>query len=160
MTERSITRSGGWKDFPVHGRVGLILVLFFWSINWAFPGLRSHWAFFPLWLGYCLVIDGLVYLRKGTSLFSRSWKKYIGLFFVSAPVWWLFEAVNYRLQNWIYQGSELFTPLEFWLWATLSFTTVVPAVFGTAELVGTFEFFKHPRRGPVIKPEHTALLMG
>jgi len=158
MTERSISRSGDWKDFSAHGWIGLGLLLVFWSLNWTLPGLRTHWAFFPMWLGYCLAIDGLVYLRKGTSLLTRSWRKYIGLFFVSAPVWWLFELLNFRLQNWHYDGSEYFTPFGFWAWATLNFTTVVPAVFGSAELAGTLGFFKKPGRGPVIKPDRSTTL--
>jgi hypothetical protein len=156
--ERSFSKSGGWKDFPLHGRIGLVLLIVFWTMNWTLPGLRTHWIFFPLWLGYCLTIDGLVNLRKGTSLLSRSWKMYIGLFFVSAPVWWLFEALNFRLQNWHYVGAELFTPFGFWFWATINFTTVVPAVFGTAELAGSFAFFHKPKRGPVIRPERRTTL--
>src|SRR5512143_716868 len=119
----------GTSAVPLHGWAGLLLVLTFWWVNWAWTGLRTHWAFFPLWLGYCLTIDALVLVRTGTSLLTRSWRKYIGLFLVSAPVWWLFEALNERLQNWHYVGSELFTPFQFWAWATLNFTTVIPAVF-------------------------------
>ena len=33
---------------------------------------------------------------------------------------------------------------------TLSFTTVIPAVFGSAELIASFGFLKHLKRGPVI----------
>jgi hypothetical protein len=138
---------------PLHGWVGLGLVLVFWILNWELKGPRTHWGFFPLWLGYCLSIDALVFLRKGTSLLARNWRKYIGLFLLSAPVWWLFEAVNARLQNWHYNGAELFTPLQFWLWASLSFTTVIPAVFGSAELISSFGFLKRLPRGPRIRPD-------
>jgi hypothetical protein len=138
--------------FPIHGLVGLALITVFWTLNWTLEGPRTHWGFFPLWLGYCLAVDALVLFRTGTSLFTRSWRKYIGLFFVSAPVWWIFEAVNWRVQNWHYDGGELFTPFQFWLWATLSFTTVIPAVFGATELVASFDFLKNAGRGPAIRP--------
>jgi len=141
-----------WK-LPLHGWLGLGLVLVFWYLNWGLKGPRTHWGFFPLWLGYCLSIDALVFLRKGTSLLTRSWHKYVGLFLISAPVWWLFEIVNARLQNWHYNGAELFTPFQFWLWASLSFTTVIPAVFGSAELMSSFGFLKRLPRGPVIRPD-------
>jgi len=140
-----------WR-LPLHGWLGLGLVLVFWFLNWGLKGPRTHWGFFPLWLGYCLSIDALVFLRKGTSLLTRSWRKYVGLFLISAPVWWLFEIVNARLQNWHYNGAELFTPFQFWLWASLSFTTVIPAVFGSAELMSSFGFLKHLPRGLVIRP--------
>ena len=73
------------KKFPVHGWIGLGLVVVFWTLNWSLNGLRTQWAFFPLWLGYCLTIDALVLWRTGTSLLFRSRKEYLGLFVASAP---------------------------------------------------------------------------
>lgn len=147
------------KTFAPHGWLGLLLIAVFWTLNWGLQGTRTHWGFFPLWLGYSLLIDALVYWRKGTSLLTRSWRKYVGLFLVSAPVWWLFEALNWRLRNWVYIGSEGFSAFQFWFWATLSFTTVVPAVFGTAELVASFGFLRKLGRGPVIKPDKRTTLV-
>jgi hypothetical protein len=106
-----------------------------------------------LWLGFCLTVDALTLYRTGTSLLTRSWRKYIGLFFVSAPAWWLFEILNARLQNWRYTGVESFSGLEFTAWSTLSFSTVIPAVFGGAELASSFGFVKRLRGGLVIRPE-------
>ena len=63
-----------------------------------------------MWLGYCLAMDGLVFWRTGTSLLKRSLSKYVGLFLVSAPVWWIFELLNVRTQNWVYQGATQFSP--------------------------------------------------
>ncbi|HSO28158.1 MAG TPA: hypothetical protein VLS48_08820 [Anaerolineales bacterium] len=142
--------TGQPRVFPRHGWAGLVLILVFWALNWSLPGPRTHWGFFPLWLGYCLTIDALVFLRKGTSLLTRSRSKYISLFFISALVWWIFEFFNWRLRNWYYDGAELFSPLVFFLLATLSFTTVIPAVFGSAELIGSFTFFRRLGKGPRI----------
>ncbi len=136
--------------FPWQGGVGLGLIGVFWTLNWTLTGPRTHWGFFPLWLGYCLAMDGLVFWRTGTSLLTRSPGKYVGLFLVSAPVWWIFELLNLRTQNWTYIGVELFTPLQYVFWTTLSFTTVIPAVFGSAEFFASFDFIKRLPRGPVI----------
>jgi hypothetical protein len=65
-------------------------------------------------------------------------------------VWWIFELLNVRTQNWTYIGAEIFSPLEYAFWTTLSFTTVIPAVFGSAELFASFDFVKRIKRGPVI----------
>jgi len=138
------------KIFPLYGSLGLGLVTLFWVINWAWSGPRTHWAFFPLWLGYCLAMDGLVYRRTGTSLLKRSWRKYLGLFLISAPAWWIFELLNLRTQNWTYSGIEIFSPQEYFFWTSLSFTTVIPAVFGSAEFLASFEFIRRVRRGPMI----------
>lgn len=160
MGEQIFTKSSGntRRGFALHGWLGLGLVAVFWYINWGLDGLRTHWAFFPLWLGYCLTIDALVLLRTGTSLLTRSWRKYIGLFGVSALVWWIFEAINWRLQNWHYDGAEFFSPLAFYLLATLSFTVVIPAVFGSAELAASFNFIRRLKRGPVIRPTRRVTL--
>ena len=136
--------------FPRHGWLGLALVAIFWALNWMLSGLRTYWGFFPLWLGYCLTIDALVFWRTGTSLLTRSWRKYIGLFLISAPVWWIFEALNLRTQNWFYEGVEFFTPLQYGLLTTLSFTTVIPAVFGSAEFFASFDFLKRLKPGPIV----------
>jgi hypothetical protein len=150
--ESSTNFSESLRKFPAHGWLGLLLIAVFWTLNWTLEGLRTHWGFFPMWLGYCLTIDALVLLRKGTSLLARSRRKYLGLFVVSAPSWWLFEAINHRTQNWQYLGAENFSAIEYSFWATLSFTTVIPAVFGTAEFVGSFDVFKRIRTGLVISP--------
>jgi hypothetical protein len=135
------------RKFPLHGWLGLSLVSLFWILNWTLTGARTHWGFFPLWLGYCLAIDGAVFWRTGTSLLTRSPRKYLGLFIVSAPVWWIFELLNLRTQNWIYLGVEIFSPLQYAFWTTLSFTTVVPAVFGSAEFFASFDFIKRLKPG-------------
>jgi hypothetical protein len=136
--------------FPYHGWLGLSLVFIFWYLNWTLPGTRTQWGFFPLWLGYCLTIDGLVFWRMGTSLLMRGWRRYVGLFLVSAPVWWLFELLNLRTQNWVYLGTEIYNPMQYAFWTTLSFSTVIPAVFGSAELFASFGFLKRLKPGPVI----------
>jgi hypothetical protein len=153
MSNHILTRDKSQRSLPLHGWIGLALVAVFWSLNWLLEGLRTQWGFFPLWLGYCLSVDALVYLRKGTSLLTRGWRRYIGLFLVSAPVWWIFEAMNARLHNWIYKGAEYFTSAEYFFWATLSFTTVIPAVFGTSEFIGSFDFVKRFRNWAIVGPD-------
>jgi len=124
--------------WPWHGWLGLILIAVFWTLNWSLTGLRTHWAFFPLWTGYSLTVDALAYWRQGSSLLTRNARSYIGLFLVSAPGWWLFESLNLRTQNWLYPGAEYFSNTTYFLLCTLSFSTVMPAVFGTAEWIGSF----------------------
>ena len=150
MTTRIKSLTNEKSSMPFHGWLGLGLVILFWILNWTLTGPRTHWGFFPLWVGYCITIDGLVHWRTGTSLFKRSPRKYVGLFLISAPVWWIFELLNIRTQNWTYIGSELFSLLEFAFWTTLSFTTVIPAVFGSAEFFASFDFVKRIKRGLVI----------
>jgi hypothetical protein len=144
--------------WPAHGWLGLALVFVFWILNWSLPGLRTHWAFFPLWLGYCLTVDALVFRRKGSSLLTRSPVAYGRLFLVSAPAWWLFELLNWRTRNWHYDGRQFFSDFQYGVLASFSFSTVMPAVFGTTELVSTFKWLKRIKRGPAIAPTRATLL--
>ncbi len=143
---------------PAHGVVGMALVAVAWPLNWLLPGLRTHLLFFPLWLGYALVVDALTFCRAGTSLFTKSHRKYAELFLISAPAWWLFEALNLRTQNWHYVGREFFTNTQYALLATLSFSTVMPAVFGTASLMATFEWVKRFKGKWLLKPSKNLAL--
>jgi len=145
--------------WPFHGWMGLALVAVFWPLNWCLDGIRTHWAFFPLWLGYCLTVDGLTFACTGSSLLSRSRRAYIGLFAASVPAWWFFELINQRTRNWIYLDDGLIGPIEYALLASLAFSTVIPAVFGTAELVGSFKWVRRLPLGPRIVP-NTVVLTG
>jgi hypothetical protein len=153
------TRRSFRRRWPLHGWLGLTLVVVFWTLNWSLTGLRTHWAFFPLWLGYCLTVDALVAWRKGSSMVTRSPFGYVLLFVISSPAWWLFELLNLRTQNWEYPGSEHFTDLQYFLLCSLSFSTVMPAVFGTAELVSTFSWLRKIARGPVVAPTRLVVSM-
>jgi len=149
-------KAGHW---PAHGWIGLILVAVCWPLNWILPGVRTAYLFFPLWLGYILVVDALVWKRAGNSLWSRSRKDFLLLFLISAPVWWSFELINLRTANWEYLGRELFRPLQFNLLCTISFSVVVPAVFETAELIGSFGWMERFASGPRI-PVTRAMFVG
>jgi hypothetical protein len=134
--------------FPGHGLAGLLLIAVFWPLNWGLDGARTHWGFFPLWLGYCLLVDALARRRSGTSLLTRGGWRYAALFAVSVPLWWIFEAINQRTGNWIYLGGEHLSDLEYAWWASLCFSTVVPAVLGTAEWIAGFGWVRRFRDGP------------
>ena len=142
----------GRGRFPKQGWAGLLLVAVFWLLNWLLPGVRTAYLFFPLWLGYILFVDGLVQRRAGSSIWTRSRKDFALLFVASTPVWWLFEWINWRTMNWEYLGSEQFTRTEYYLLCTICFSTVMPAVFETAEWVRTFGWVERFATGPRVAP--------
>lgn len=156
MAERQQTRS-----FALHGWIGLLLVAAAWPANWLLPGLRTHLLFFPLWLGYALTIDALVLKLRGTSILTRSRRTFALLFVLSAPAWWLFELFNWRTRNWYYVGREHFDDLTYFVLASIAFSTVMPAVFGTAELVRGFGWIERLPRWkavPATRRTHAGLL--
>jgi len=143
--------------FSMHGWIGFLLILIFWYLNWNLEGLRTQILFFPLWFGYILTIDAIVLYRKNTSLLTRNKKNFALLFLISAPAWWLFELINWQTQNWFYDGKQFFTDVEYAILATISFSTVMPAVFGTAELVGTFKWINNFKKTNVLSPTKATL---
>ena len=135
--------------------VGLALLLICWPLNWSLPGVRTAYLFFPLWLGYVLVMDALVAARTGQSLWQRSRREFILLFVASAPAWWIFEFINQRTGNWEYRGSRSFSQIEHFFFCTISFSTVMPAVFETAEWIRTFGWVQRLGAGPKLKQRPT-----
>jgi hypothetical protein len=132
--------------------VGAALIAMFWALSWqprGGPWVRG-WFFFGLWLGYILVVDALCQRRTGTSPLTRSPRGWALLFVISAPAWWLFEVMNHFLGNWEYLGAAPFGPVGYAFFATVSFSTVVPAVFTTAELLAPSRLVECFRHGPVI----------
>jgi hypothetical protein len=142
--------------FPGHGWAGVVMIVLFWALNWVLEGPRTHLYFFPLWLGYALAVDGLVLIRRGTSLLTRSRRDFALLFVMSAPAWWLFELINRHTQNWTYVGAELFTDVQYVVLCTIAFSTVMPAVFETAELIRSFRWTDRASRGPYVSSPRRA----
>ena len=155
MKETNLKKDKSWqpsllKGFPLYGWLGVAMALLFWAGNWGLNGLRTHLLFFPMWLGYILTMDALSYQRKKRSLLTRSWRLWLFLFVLSIPFWWLFEWLNGFVNYWSYHPREAFTHLEFALLSSLSFSTVVPAMFATAEWVGSYSWIKRFSHGPKI----------
>ncbi|CAN5665785.1 hypothetical protein BH09CHL1_BH09CHL1_28580 [soil metagenome] len=124
---------------PTRFVAGLLLVGISWWAAWFGPEvLRSH-SFFPLWLGYILTVDAMVAMRSGTSIYQRSRRRFVLLFACSAPLWWGFELANLRIDNWHYSLPHRYTWLQYHSEATIAFSTVLPAILETAELVKTSE---------------------
>lgn len=113
--------------------LGLVAWLFAWTrFDW-FSMFQAH-TFTPLWMAYILVVNGLKHARTGRSMLTHKPLFFCLLFPASAAFWWFFEYLNRFVQNWHYQGGE-FTSWEYFLYASLSFSTVLPAVLGTQDLL-------------------------
>src|SRR2546422_4880453 len=91
------------------------------------------WFYVFAWYPTLVILDALVVRLGGTSLLARP-RELGGMLWWSAVIWFLFEALNFRLQDWYY----VFLPdhrVERWLGITLSLATVVPAVLLPARLL-------------------------
>ncbi len=128
--------------FPIYGSIALVVCLLAWACSWLHIEPFSAYSFFPLWLGYILFVDALVVARHGTSLLQRMRWRYVILFGISSLFWWLFEFLNIPVQNWHYVSDHAYSPFDYFLLASLNFSTVLPAVLGTTELLSTFKLLQ------------------
>jgi hypothetical protein len=84
------------------------------------------WFYVLAWYPTLVILDQVVVLIGGESLLARP-PALAAMLWWSAVIWFLFEAINFRLQNWYY----VFLPphrLDRWAGITISLATVVPAV--------------------------------
>ena len=64
--------------------------------------------------------------------------RFLFLFPASAVFWWSFEYLNRFVGNWRYLDPTGFGPVEYFVFATLPFATVLPAVLSVRELLLSF----------------------
>ena len=121
--------------FPWWGWVGLLSAAAFWILAWTrmpwFSRFQPH-TFFPLWLSYIIVVNALGMRRNGRCLMLDRPRFFLALFPFSAAFWWFFEYLNRFVQNWYYSGVH-YGAGTYFLLATLSFSTVLPAVLSTQQ---------------------------
>ncbi|HET8580236.1 MAG TPA: hypothetical protein VFL31_04490, partial [Nitrospiraceae bacterium] len=127
--------------FPWWGWLGLGITCLDWVLAWnRFPwlgDLQSH-TFTPLWVGYILVINAFTFKRTGSCMMLDRPRYFLLLFPLSAVFWWFFEYLNRFVQNWYYVGAREFTATEYFWYATLPFSTVLPAVLSTRDWFETY----------------------
>jgi hypothetical protein len=128
-------------SFPCWGWVGLLWTALIWMVAWNRWEWVGEWqlhTFAPLWLGYITVVNALTAGRTGTSVMLRDPGRFLLLFPLSAALWWTFEYLNRFVQNWHYAGAREFSSGEYFVLATIPFSTVLPAVISTADWLSTY----------------------
>lgn len=138
-------------NFPRWGWVGVGLCLVFWVVAWT--PTETEWirryTFPPLWLGYIITVNALMVWRTGRCPLTGTTGFFLLLFPASAAFWWLFEYLNRFVNNWVYLHASEVTALEYWTHATLSFSTVLPAVYSTYRLLRSLQPLQNRlARGP------------
>ena len=86
--------------------LGIVLTAVSWYFAWSHIGPVSEYSFFPLWVGYILLVNGLSEVMAGTSLLRRMRWSFLWLFVISIPMWWFFEYMNTIVQNWHYVFND------------------------------------------------------
>ncbi|MBS0171601.1 MAG: hypothetical protein JSR62_14720 [Nitrospira sp.] len=127
--------------FPWWGWGAAIWTLMLWGLAWSrFEWMQPFQAhtFFPLWLGYIVLVNALTFRRVGWCMLVDRPRYVLSLFSLSAAFWWFFEYLNRFVQNWYYLGGDELSAGAYVLQATVAFSTVLPAVLGTAEWLTSY----------------------
>jgi hypothetical protein len=143
------------KYFPWWGWLGLVWTIAWWLLAWSRHPLFSDiqmYSFTPLWLGYIVVVNALAYRAAGRCLLLSHTRYLLLLFPLSAGFWWFFEYLNRFVQNWMYHGVAEWSAWEYFSLATLSFSTVLPAVMSTDDLLSTLGIAHRADDRPVTIP--------
>ena len=133
-----------FRPFPWWGWIGVLTGIIAWTLAWTrfawFANYQPH-TFSPLWFSYIAVVNALCYRRTGQCLLTDRTGFFLLLFPVSAVFWWFFEYLNRFVQNWFYVGTE-FSPWAYFWFATLPFSTVLPAVMSTRQWLLSFKWVR------------------
>ncbi|MCQ4574629.1 MAG: hypothetical protein NOU37_05220 [Candidatus Brocadiales bacterium] len=152
MRESAHSIAGGGR-FKGYGWIGLGLILAAESaliLQNEYPIARtiSVWTTPICWWGYILFVDAVIFRLKGSSLISTR----TGEFFLQLPLsigfWLIFEIYNLHLQNWEYHGLPENLVIRN-LGLALSFATIMPGIFQTAELLATLKVFQGFKTSPL-----------
>ncbi len=148
--------------------IGSVITAFFWWLMWAREtpfGDLVYYAFSPLWWGFILMLDGVVYRRSGGySLLASRTRTFVISALVSVVGWFFFEYYNYfALGNWYYPNSDM-PELSHAVIVSLfliAYTTVWPAIFEWYTLLNTFpKFVSRYANGPKLALPGNLLLWG
>ncbi len=144
VSEKSTASSSKVRSFPWWGWLSLVAMLATWALAWSrlvwFESLQRY-TFFPLWLSYIVLVNGLCFRQTGKCpMFARP-LFFLFLFPLSAFFWWYFEYLNQFVKNWYYTGVD-YGPMAYALHASISFSTVLPAVYSTREFIEKTEWFR------------------
>lgn len=130
--------------FPLWFWVGAAFTLFFWWLMWARVtpfGDLVYYAFAPLWWGFILTLDGIVYRRSaGQSLLATKPATFVISAVISLVGWLYFEYYDYfALGTWYYPNSTMpeLSHEMIVLIFLVAYTTVWPAIFEWYTLLNT-----------------------
>jgi hypothetical protein len=148
------------KTFPVHGILGIILLLL--SEIFLFEKVDPFYTWFYsfAWWSYILIVDAVVYRLKGNSLILSRTKEFFLMIPWSIFVWLIFEAANLSLKNWYYINLP-HSLVERWLGYAIAYGTVLPGMFETTELLEALGLLKNSgiKKTVISRGGHSVLIL-
>jgi len=116
------------------------------------------WFYVFAWYPTLLILDQVVVLLGGGGESLAARPRALGAMLGwSAVIWFLFEAINFRLQDWYYVFLPASLP-ERWLGITVSLATVVPALLLPERVLDRLGVWRSLQSRPIpLRPQHLRL---
>jgi hypothetical protein len=144
--------------YPIYGWLGIACLA---GAEWLmFRGIEPVATFFtPIaWSAYILIVDAAVFSVTRRSRLRTAPLAMLRMAALSIPLWLIFEAYNWRLRNWTYEGVP-----NFWFGGMIgyawSFATITPAIFETADLIQALLPFREWRTIKISRGVQVALMI-
>lgn len=83
-----------------YGFLGLFLIFYSHAVSLLKIQSLATWYFYPIWFGYILFVDSLVYKIERKSMISNYPKTALKMLIYSIGFWWFFELLNLFIRNW------------------------------------------------------------
>ena len=144
------------RPLPWYGWLGVVVMCASEAGMLAGVPPFSTWHTPIAWTGYILLVDAVVWKRRGSSWLRSARAEFLYLAIASVPLWVIFEMYNkYFIHNWYYVGLPESLPVRYvgYVWA---FATISPAIFQTGELIGSLRDRRRPEAADV-RPRAEAL---
>jgi len=110
------------------------------------PFYSEYYSF--AWWSYIIFIESLLYCRGAKSLLFESPGKFLLLLPISITVWLVFEALNFRLSDWLYINIPSNTVVR-WTGYAIAYSTVLPGIFSTRALLEFIGVLKNSKAAPL-----------
>ncbi len=95
----------------------------------------QYFFYLIAWWSYIVIIEAFFAIK--TKDFAVLNRRLPFIVIISSGFWCVFELINLRLQNWFYINLSA-NIIERWAGYLLAYGTVLPAVYGTKELIRSF----------------------
>lgn len=155
MSNRAVTSKTANRKSNVANQLlsllSVIAIAVAWWLLLAGVDPVPTWFYVFAWYPTLVLLDVHTSKRFGQSPILSRPHVILPMLAWSAVIWLLFEAANFRLQNWYYVFLPA-NPIARWAGILLSFATVVPAVLLGARLFDSAWSGPHSRRRMTMSP--------
>ncbi|MBW2645561.1 MAG: hypothetical protein JRE23_05190 [Deltaproteobacteria bacterium] len=125
----------------IHGIIGVVILISAEVLMLKKIEPFATWFYSLAWWSYILIVDSIIYKKKGNSLILSRTGSFLVMILWSVFIWLIFEWFNLTLSNWHYIDIPDTLWIR-WFGYALAYSTVLPGLFETEELLDTLGLFK------------------